>query len=178
MRFAAFILLTLSISIGLYFFGFTSAMGYTACQMANEKTFGINSSINNTDQGTWNSCALNGMTPQRMGEATASNPQAFLFEPATILRAAGQIVTGANNSGFLLIFGAAVAATLIAAFMGGFSANFVAPIFLLFIILEFYIFPFSFLFNQTLPAPFGFLIVIILNTLTLLSIIGFIRGGI
>jgi len=183
MRFAALIILMLSISIGFYLVGFTNPIAYQACQMQNQKTFGINSSVNNTNQGTWNSCGINkntsnGYTPQQIGSMTASAPQNYLFEPATILTAAGQLITGANGSGFFLIFGAIVASLLLASLTGGFSINFIAPIFLVFLVLEFFVFPFSFLFNGAMPAPFGFLAVIILNTLTLLSIVGFIRGGI
>jgi len=80
----------------------------------------------------------------------------------------------------ILIFGIAGAVGIVAvaiALITGYSAMFIIPLVMVFLILNFFVFPFSTIFNTPgMPEIVGYLLVVFFNGITVLAVMSFIRG--
>lgn len=142
MRLGAYIFLIFSISLVLYFMGYTSVL---------LELFG--------NQG--------------------SKPIVLLCSEAEVGEGCSGLINNMinailNPTGMLAVVGLIVAVALIT----GFSAMYLIPLLLLIAILDFVVFPFSFILDPaTLPPEFGIPIIVLFNLLTVMAITNFIRGG-
>lgn len=135
MRFGAYIVLVISMSVVFYFLGYTS----------------IASNLMNKQGDQF-------LSPQCPTDTPDCN-------------------TGVIDK-IILLGGVALAGTAIASLIGGFGVLYIIPMLILMAILEYFIFPFSFIIDNSLDPMIGTPLILFLNMFTILSIVNFIRGGV
>lgn len=80
-----------------------------------------------------------------------------------------------SEEGLQLLLGIAVIG-VVATLLGGFGATFLVPLLILLVVLNYVVFPISFLIDPNVPAIIRIPAIIFINILTILSILDFIRG--
>lgn len=70
-----------------------------------------------------------------------------------------------------------LAGLFVAALITGFSAMYLIPLLILLAILNLLVFPFSFIFDGTMPVLISTPLILFFNFLTILTITNFVRGG-
>ena len=97
------------------------------------------------------------------------------IDPANILGLlASEILSGGLNTLGPLIGVASIAAVV--SLLGGYSATFIIPLLILLIVLNYTIFPLSFLLSPDLPALIKIPLWVTFNILTILALLDFVRG--
>lgn len=150
MRFSAYVLLLLAISISLYFLGYKSiVMDFLTPKTAFS---GNGTSITYTPgtQAIPISCPTG--NTYCSGQPNDANPMWFFF----------LILLGAGGFTALLL---------------GFSAMFVIPAFILLAIANLVIMPYSFITQSGMPLFISVPLMVIFNIITVLAIVDFLRGG-
>jgi len=92
-----------------------------------------------------------------------------------VQQVANAILIDTNTS--LAFFGIAVAAFIVLSYLSGFSANFLVPALIIILVMNFFFFPISTIFDPSLPIYLKFFIFAVYNTFTIIAAIDFIRGG-
>jgi hypothetical protein len=152
MRFSAYVLFMLAISLPLYYLGYSNVMN----EFTTPKAMNAN--------GTSNISFVNQSIPITCptGDPYCQQQQQNQTQPSLYL----PFLT-------LLLGGAAVLVIL----LSGFSAMYVVPALILVAILNFVILPYGFVMDQSIPTIISYPLAFILNTVTILAVVDFIRGG-
>jgi hypothetical protein len=90
------------------------------------------------------------------------------------------ILNGGSGTGPLAVIGLGLVAAAATALILGFSALFIIPIVMLIALLNFLVFPFSFLItapNDPIASAFYIPFVVFMNILCVLALASFVRGG-
>ena len=151
MRFSAYILFLLAVCIPLYLLGFHDAVQ----SLTAPRTMVINQSSSNYSIG---SSTVN---------VACANGDIYCQQ------------TQGNNGPSLLwaFFAVLLGAFILVSFLTGFAAMYVIPAILLVAFINFVIIPYSFLTDVAMPWPLPVLLFGIFNTITVLAVADFIRGG-
>ena len=150
MRFSAYILFLLAVTLPLYIFGYGNAIS----TIEGFRTITIpfqNSTVTNT-------YSMGNSTIQiacQTGDIYCSSPQ----NNTTIMWSILALILGFIGVNLLL----------------GFAAMYVVPALIIIAIISFVVMPYSFL--SGMPWPLDVMLFAIFNTITILSVVDFIRGG-
>lgn len=100
----------------------------------------------------------------------ATDPAALIFLMASNLL---------NSEAGIVLLGLTGVAVILAAFLsGGFIAMFIVPMIIMMAVLNFLVFPLSFLFDASLPMEIRVIGVLFFNMLTVLATLSFVRGSV
>jgi len=157
MRFGAYVVLLFSISLVLYFMGYTSVVSQYG------SLSGLNTSTNSTSNLVGITCD-SGKLPTGGGNQTAID-----YVQAQKDCPSNQFVFGAL---FFVLIGAAA----IIVFVSGFSAIYIVPLLILMAIMQFFVMPMSFILDASIPVEIRVALIVFFNMLTVLASIHFIRG--
>jgi len=147
MKFAAWLFLTVSMALILYYLGYTPIIPL----------------IEGGDNGKFLANANNSVVISQCSNLSMSG-----CEQIPVRGNGGATISFTN----LAIWGLIGAVGLFAAYIVGFSAIYIIPLAILGILVNFFIFPWSFIIN----TPFEIPGMVIFNVITLLAVLNFVRG--
>jgi hypothetical protein len=149
MRFSAYVLFLLAISIPMYMFGETNMVGY----FTSNKTI----SLNNTN------------TTYSLGNSTLP-----MTCPSGDIYCQGTQDQPSLLWGFIAVL---LAAAILTIFLQGFAAVYIIPALFLVTFINVVVLPYSFIFDPAMPDLIKMPLVALLNIITVLAVVDFIRGG-
>jgi hypothetical protein len=157
MRLTAYVLLLFSISVSLYFVGYTNMLTYCTPE--------------NTVNGTY--------TPSKCYGKTTDGGSLEMSD--VIGSATANFLNDGLAWGALAIVGAVIANVVsggaISNLLTGFGAIYVIPILMLLAVLAYVVYPLSFIFDASLPFFIKGLLTTFFGVITVLSSLSFVRGG-
>lgn len=153
MRFSAYVLFLVSISLPLYMVGYTNVVNEFLSPKQITST-GTEFTLGN----------------QTLSISCSSGDPYCQNTPSS-----------SNISIMWLLFAILLGAGVLAALLGGFSAMYIIPALIIIAIVNLVVMPYSFLFDPSIPeSVFNFLfipLIAIFNIITVLAVIDFVRGG-
>lgn len=97
------------------------------------------------------------------------------FEPQGFLGKVAEGTLAPQNA--IALLGIGVVATLAVSLVAGYAAIYIIPMAILIMILNFVVYPFSFIIDPATPDIIKFPLVVFFNILSILALLSFIRGG-
>ena len=149
MRWENYVLFLFSLSVVFYFFGYTSPLMKT---LSNQ-----------------------GCTDAKIAEAKANGTELnCVVDAASLLKAIAQNITSDKSLEDLLLISVVGFAALL---LTGFGTIYLIPLIMLLTLLNYVVFPISFIADPALPDFVKYPLVVFFNLLTVFAISSYVRGG-